>query len=155
MGWFERVGICNWMVRNKNKSTLVDISIIDSQIGLNLRWMLGLRYGRKIRICDIRYWLILYELKIYLIFPTPRNLDRDSNTNRSPSLSVSVWLLIEWINRWNQKIKKRGRIQITVWNHEMEDRKSYGFTKTLWIESSSNDSLILLLQLEVISYFES
>ena len=58
------------------------------------------------------------------------------------------------------KSRKNGRIEITVRNEEIEERKFYGFTKTLGLEtkkryrSSSDDSIIVLLKFEVLSYFD-
>ena len=58
------------------------------------------------------------------------------------------------------KSRKNGRIEITVRNEEIEERKFYGFTKTLGIEtkkryrSSPDDSIIVLLKFEVLSYFD-
>lgn len=59
--------------------------------------------------------LVIYELKIYLIWLTIVNLDGDSN--RSPSVSS---VTMNWMNKekgWNQE--KERRIQRMVRNKEM------------------------------------
>ena len=76
---------------------------------------------------DIKYWLVIYELKIYSICPTNINL---------MAIPIEVFpyplgLWVQWINRWNQE--KNQRIQRMVRNKEMDGRKSYGFEKTLSI----------------------
>lgn len=85
----------------------------ESKIGI-----VGLRYGRKACICDIRYWLVIYELKIYLIRPTTMNLDGDSY--RSLLLSS---VTVNWMNKKMKSIK-RTRIQLMVQNKEMDSQKS-------------------------------
>jgi len=66
---------------------------------------------------------------------------------------------VNWLNK-EMKSRKDGRIEITARNQEMAEQKFYGFTKTRWIEtkkryrSSSDDSIILLLKFEVLSYLD-
>lgn len=84
---------------------------------------------------DIKYLLVIYELKIYSICPTTSN-----TTSKLLEISMSIpievlqyplGLWVEWINRWHQE--KNRRIQRMVRNKEMDGRKSYGFAKTLSI----------------------
>lgn len=63
MGWVDEGDRIRYMESNGYKPTLVDVSKNDSRIRLTLRyeyfeskiWIVGLRYGRKTCICDIRY----------------------------------------------------------------------------------------------------
>ena len=41
--------------------------------------------------------------------------------------------------------RKDGRSEVTVRNQEMEERKFYGFTKTLWIEMKKKDIEVVLM----------
>lgn len=62
------------------------------------------------------------------------------------------------------KSKKKRKIKIEWFGKkkEMEEQKSYGFTKIMWIETkkkkkyrcSSDDSIILLLQFRVLNSFD-
>ncbi len=70
-------------------------------------------------------------------------------------------ILIKWIKRWNQGKKRKIQRELFGKKKEMEEQKSYGFTKIMWIEtkkkkyrSSSDDSIMLLLQFRVLSSFD-
>lgn len=83
----------------------------------------GLRYGRKTCICDIRYWLVIYELKIYFICPR-----LCVGSNRSPFIPCGCQLVEK-----GDEIKKRWK----SWNNSSELRN--GRTKVLWIHKNSVD----------------
>lgn len=97
---------------------------------------MGLRYGRKTCICDIRYWLVLYELKILPYYYSTRI--EISTGIPIEVLPPPLGLWVEWINGRNPE--KGRRIQRMVRNKEMDEWKSYGFEKTLSIGTKKDIS---------------
>lgn len=83
---------------------------------------------------DIKYLLVIYELKIYSICPTTSKFALLLEISMAIPIEVLPYplgLWVEWINRWHKE--KNRRIQRMVRNKEMDGRKSYGFAKTLSI----------------------